>query len=251
MLFHPGSATCSPGSPLAGGLTPQAAADLGLTPGTAVGASLIDAHAGGLGSTPTGDKRETKVVSRLKPLILTVPAHWGVSKKTKQTKKNPHPPRSKNPTLEKYLFLVVNVQDRFLPAAFGYYPNPCRSRKWEKPPLLRGVSAERAQRERKQERTLGQASFKPHWASLSLTELLTCSWICSLKSRIKWNQCFINQSIKFICVGHLSITEIHKTIRNRGGSSTRNCTQVRVAVLRHIFTEIKVKVAVQELTQGE
>ncbi|XP_014844655.1 PREDICTED: FGGY carbohydrate kinase domain-containing protein isoform X1 [Poecilia mexicana] len=44
-----GSETCPPGSPLAGGLTPQAAADLGLNPGTAVGASLIDAHAGGLG----------------------------------------------------------------------------------------------------------------------------------------------------------------------------------------------------------
>uniref|UniRef100_A0A3Q2QQN7 FGGY carbohydrate kinase domain containing n=1 Tax=Fundulus heteroclitus TaxID=8078 RepID=A0A3Q2QQN7_FUNHE len=44
-----GSATCSPGSPLAEGLTPEAAGDLGLNPATAVGASLIDAHAGGLG----------------------------------------------------------------------------------------------------------------------------------------------------------------------------------------------------------
>lgn len=44
-----GSVTCSPGSPLGDGLTREAAADLGLDPGTAVGASLIDAHAGGLG----------------------------------------------------------------------------------------------------------------------------------------------------------------------------------------------------------
>ncbi|XP_054624242.1 FGGY carbohydrate kinase domain-containing protein isoform X3 [Dunckerocampus dactyliophorus] len=44
-----GSETCSPGSPLGDGLTQEAAADLGLDPGTAVGASLIDAHAGGLG----------------------------------------------------------------------------------------------------------------------------------------------------------------------------------------------------------
>ncbi|KAK5607340.1 hypothetical protein CRENBAI_026388 [Crenichthys baileyi] len=44
-----GSMTCPPGSPLAEGLTPEAAADLGLNPATAVGASLIDAHAGGLG----------------------------------------------------------------------------------------------------------------------------------------------------------------------------------------------------------
>ncbi|CAF97610.1 unnamed protein product [Tetraodon nigroviridis] len=44
-----GSATCPPGSPLGDGLTQEAAADLGLQPGTAVGASLIDAHAGGLG----------------------------------------------------------------------------------------------------------------------------------------------------------------------------------------------------------
>lgn len=46
---HPGSVTCPPGSPLGDGLTREAAADLGLDPGTAVGASLIDAHAGGLG----------------------------------------------------------------------------------------------------------------------------------------------------------------------------------------------------------
>ena len=43
--------TCPPGSPLGDGLTREAAADLGLDPGTAVGASLIDAHAGGLGIT--------------------------------------------------------------------------------------------------------------------------------------------------------------------------------------------------------
>ncbi|XP_065129027.1 FGGY carbohydrate kinase domain-containing protein isoform X3 [Paramisgurnus dabryanus] len=43
-----GSQTCCPGR-LVGGLTPEAAADLGLKAGTAVGASLIDAHAGGLG----------------------------------------------------------------------------------------------------------------------------------------------------------------------------------------------------------
>jgi len=37
------------GEPLGRGLTEQAAADLGLHPGTAVGVSIIDAHAGGLG----------------------------------------------------------------------------------------------------------------------------------------------------------------------------------------------------------
>ncbi|KAK7944778.1 hypothetical protein WMY93_000506 [Mugilogobius chulae] len=44
-----GNETRPPGSPLGQGLTAEAAADLGLDPGTAVGASLIDAHAGGLG----------------------------------------------------------------------------------------------------------------------------------------------------------------------------------------------------------
>ncbi|KAA0971631.1 FGGY-family carbohydrate kinase [Aureimonas fodinaquatilis] len=38
------------GEPLANGLTEQAAADLGLVPGTAVGAPAIDAHAGGIGT---------------------------------------------------------------------------------------------------------------------------------------------------------------------------------------------------------
>ncbi|XP_051983858.1 FGGY carbohydrate kinase domain-containing protein isoform X2 [Xyrauchen texanus] len=44
-----GKLTCCPGCPVGGGLTLEAAADLGLKQGTAVGASLIDAHAGGLG----------------------------------------------------------------------------------------------------------------------------------------------------------------------------------------------------------
>ncbi|XP_055007766.1 FGGY carbohydrate kinase domain-containing protein isoform X2 [Boleophthalmus pectinirostris] len=48
-VLSPGNVTCPPGSPLGQGLTAEAAADLGLDPGTAVGASLIDAHAGGLG----------------------------------------------------------------------------------------------------------------------------------------------------------------------------------------------------------
>ncbi len=39
-----------PGSALGGGLTPEAALALGLLPGTPVGASLIDAHAGGIGT---------------------------------------------------------------------------------------------------------------------------------------------------------------------------------------------------------
>jgi D-ribulokinase len=40
----------APGKPLGSGLTEQAARDLGLKPGTPVGASLIDAHAGGVGA---------------------------------------------------------------------------------------------------------------------------------------------------------------------------------------------------------
>ncbi|MEQ2274542.1 hypothetical protein XENORESO_018876 [Xenotaenia resolanae] len=63
-----GSMTCPPGSPLAEGLTPEAAADLGLNPATAVGASLIDAHAGGLGNT-----KRTMVVKRQKSSVFLSP----------------------------------------------------------------------------------------------------------------------------------------------------------------------------------
>src|SRR5215475_15778367 len=43
-----GKAIAEPGTAIGKGLTPTAATELGLRPGTAVGASLIDAHAGGL-----------------------------------------------------------------------------------------------------------------------------------------------------------------------------------------------------------
>ena len=45
-----GTSIVAPGTALAKGLTTQAASDLGLPKGTAVGASLIDAHAGGVGT---------------------------------------------------------------------------------------------------------------------------------------------------------------------------------------------------------
>lgn len=45
-----GNAIVEPGTALGAGLTAQAAAELGLNPGTPVGASLIDAHAGGVGT---------------------------------------------------------------------------------------------------------------------------------------------------------------------------------------------------------
>jgi D-ribulokinase len=45
-----GTEIVAPGTPLSSGLTEEASRDFGLKPGTAVGASLIDAHAGGLGA---------------------------------------------------------------------------------------------------------------------------------------------------------------------------------------------------------
>ena len=45
-----GTTILDPGTPVGAGLTPAAAADLGLRPGTAVSAGMIDAHAGGIGT---------------------------------------------------------------------------------------------------------------------------------------------------------------------------------------------------------
>ncbi|MBJ6985809.1 FGGY-family carbohydrate kinase [Devosia sp. MC521] len=45
-----GTDIVSPGSPLGNGLTAEAAGELGLVAGTSVGAALIDAHAGGIGT---------------------------------------------------------------------------------------------------------------------------------------------------------------------------------------------------------
>jgi FGGY-family pentulose kinase len=50
-----GTDIVDPGTALASGLTGEAARDLGLAPGTAVGAALIDAHAGGVGTLGGAD----------------------------------------------------------------------------------------------------------------------------------------------------------------------------------------------------
>ncbi|MBV8107151.1 MAG: FGGY family pentulose kinase [Hyphomicrobiales bacterium] len=49
-----GADIAAPGTPVAGGLTAEAAAAMGLNPGTPVGAGLIDAHAGALGTLGAG-----------------------------------------------------------------------------------------------------------------------------------------------------------------------------------------------------
>ncbi|KAM8838435.1 FGGY carbohydrate kinase domain-containing protein isoform 2-T2 [Synchiropus picturatus] len=82
-----GSATCSPGSPLGDGLTQEAAAELGLEPGTAVGASLIDAHAGGLGVIGADVKgfqlpcEDLPITTRMAVICGTSSCHMAVSEK--------------------------------------------------------------------------------------------------------------------------------------------------------------------------
>ncbi len=87
-----GSEIVPPGSPLGRGLSEHAARDLGLMPGAAVGASLIDAHAGGVGAIGgrDGSGAEVDVCKRLAYIMGTsacimattvnpcfVPGVWG------------------------------------------------------------------------------------------------------------------------------------------------------------------------------
>ncbi|OLP62047.1 ribulokinase [Xaviernesmea oryzae] len=81
-----GQTIVEPGSALAGGLTAEAAAALGLKPGTAVAAGMIDAHAGGIGTVGYGGKPEENMAyvfgtssctmsSTAEPVF--VPGVWG------------------------------------------------------------------------------------------------------------------------------------------------------------------------------
>ncbi|KAE8291242.1 FGGY carbohydrate kinase domain-containing protein [Larimichthys crocea] len=80
-----GSVTCSPGSLLGDGLTQEAAADLSLDAGTAVGASLIDAHAGGLGVIGADVKgfnlpcEDQPITSRMAMICGTSTCHMAIS----------------------------------------------------------------------------------------------------------------------------------------------------------------------------
>ncbi|MDR1280923.1 MAG: FGGY-family carbohydrate kinase [Opitutaceae bacterium] len=71
------------GEPVGRGLTEKAARELGLAPGTAVGVSIIDAHAGGLGmlGAPLGNKKTTTATlgARLALIGGTSSCHMAVS----------------------------------------------------------------------------------------------------------------------------------------------------------------------------
>ncbi len=53
-----GKRVVEPGTPLGQGLTKEAATEMGLRPGTAVAAGMIDAHAGGIGTVGIGGRPE-------------------------------------------------------------------------------------------------------------------------------------------------------------------------------------------------
>uniref|UniRef100_A0A8C6TVQ5 FGGY carbohydrate kinase domain containing n=1 Tax=Neogobius melanostomus TaxID=47308 RepID=A0A8C6TVQ5_9GOBI len=69
------------------GMTSEAAADMGLDPGTAVGASLIDAHAGGLGIIGVDVKgfnlpcEDQPITSRMAMICGTSTCHMAISQK--------------------------------------------------------------------------------------------------------------------------------------------------------------------------
>ncbi|XP_054429876.1 FGGY carbohydrate kinase domain-containing protein isoform X1 [Pteronotus mesoamericanus] len=81
-----GNQVLPPGASLGNGLTPEAAQDLGLPAGIAVAASLIDAHAGGLGVIGTDVRGHglacegQPVTSRLAVICGTSSCHMGISK---------------------------------------------------------------------------------------------------------------------------------------------------------------------------
>ncbi len=81
-----GRTIVDPGTPLAAGLTAEAAAEMGLRPGTAVAAGMIDAHAGGIGTVGYGGLPEENMAyvfgtssctmsSTAEPVF--VPGVWG------------------------------------------------------------------------------------------------------------------------------------------------------------------------------
>ncbi|XP_046882938.1 FGGY carbohydrate kinase domain-containing protein isoform X1 [Hypomesus transpacificus] len=80
-----GSLTCCPGSHVGEGLTQEAAAGLGLDRGTAVGASLIDAHAGGLGVIGADVRgfrlpcEDQPITSRMAVICGTSSCHMAIS----------------------------------------------------------------------------------------------------------------------------------------------------------------------------
>ncbi|XP_049858040.1 FGGY carbohydrate kinase domain-containing protein isoform X1 [Schistocerca gregaria] len=76
-----GSEVKPPGAPSGNGLSRRAAADLGLLPGTAVGTSMIDAHAGGLGMIGcSADGVSQDFHTRLGLICGTSTCHMAVSK---------------------------------------------------------------------------------------------------------------------------------------------------------------------------
>ncbi|XP_036610671.1 FGGY carbohydrate kinase domain-containing protein isoform X2 [Trichosurus vulpecula] len=80
-----GTQVLFPGDPLGKGLTPEAAKELGLPSGIAVAASLIDAHAGGLGVIGADVKgyslpcENQPITSRLAVICGTSSCHMGIS----------------------------------------------------------------------------------------------------------------------------------------------------------------------------
>ncbi len=71
------------GEPVGGGLTAKAAGELGLTPGTPVGVSIIDAHAGGIGMIGASFEGEVDFDRRLALIGGTSSCHMAVSKEAR------------------------------------------------------------------------------------------------------------------------------------------------------------------------